>query len=179
MHSTLKHDAFLSYSRKDDVIAREIVTTLDKMDVRVWMDVNELDYGALIFLEIERAIAESRCLILLMSKNSVAENTSEWVSLERCTALFRDPANKGRGFIPVLIDEVKIPDLLRGFLYADLRSDCVDRSANLERLANTIKLLANQSQTPRVQLVIGNNQDTQTKNEEKCFASLESGIPSD
>jgi hypothetical protein len=143
------------------------------------MDVNELDYGALIFLEIERAIAESRCLILLMSKNSVAENTSEWVSLERCTALFRDPANKGRGFIPVLIDEVKIPDLLRGFLYADLRSDCVDRSANLERLANTIKLLANQSQTPRVQLVIGNNQDTQTKNEEKCFASLESGIPSD
>jgi len=40
-----------------------------------------------------------------MSKNALA---SEWVTLERHTALFRDPTNAERRFIPVRLDEALV-----------------------------------------------------------------------
>ena len=36
-----------------------------------------------------------------------------WVRLERSTVLFRDPANAGRRFIPLLQADCKLPDSLR------------------------------------------------------------------
>ncbi|MBI2929375.1 MAG: toll/interleukin-1 receptor domain-containing protein [Verrucomicrobia bacterium] len=38
---------------------------------------------------------------------------SDWVGLERSTVLFRDPANAGRRFIPLLLADCKLPDTLQ------------------------------------------------------------------
>ena len=38
---------------------------------------------------------------------------SEWVALERSTVLFRDPTNAGRRFIPLLLSDCRLPDVLR------------------------------------------------------------------
>jgi hypothetical protein len=35
---------------------------------------------------------------------------SDWVALERSTGLFREPANAGRRFIPLLLADCKLPD---------------------------------------------------------------------
>jgi hypothetical protein len=45
------------------------------------------------------------------------------VGLERSTVLFRDPANAGRRFIPLLLADCKLPDTLRRYKYVDFRED--------------------------------------------------------
>ena len=45
------------------------------------------------------------------------------MGLERSTVLFRDPANAGRRFIPLLLADCKLPDTLRRYKYVDLRRE--------------------------------------------------------
>ena len=44
---------------------------------------------------------------------SQAAFASEWVTLERHTALFRDPTNQKRRFIPLRLDDCEIKDSLK------------------------------------------------------------------
>ncbi|MFM7238410.1 MAG: hypothetical protein ACKOZN_02245, partial [Cyanobium sp.] len=46
---------------------------------------------------------------------------SDWVGLERHTALFRDPLNRDRRFVPVRLDDAPIKAMLRGIAYLDWR----------------------------------------------------------
>lgn len=48
---------------------------------------------------------------------------SDWVTLERTTVLFRDPTNKDRRFIPLLLNDCRIPDILQQFRYVDWRTE--------------------------------------------------------
>jgi GTPase SAR1 family protein len=52
---------------------------------------------------------------------SAAALGSDWVMLERSTVLFRDPANAGRRFIPLLLADCELPDALRRYKYVDYR----------------------------------------------------------
>jgi hypothetical protein len=45
------------------------------------------------------------------------------VALELSTAIQRDPANKGRRFIPLLLADCEMPDTLRRYRYVDLREE--------------------------------------------------------
>ncbi|MBI4690723.1 MAG: toll/interleukin-1 receptor domain-containing protein [Nitrospirae bacterium] len=56
-------------------------------------------------------------LILFLSPNAI---NSDWVNLERSTALFRDPTNSERRFIPVLIEDCKLPDALKRYRYGSI-----------------------------------------------------------
>ena len=55
-------------------------------------------------LAIERGLEASRTLVLCLSPAALG---SDWVGLERSTVLFRDPANAGRRFIPLLLADWK------------------------------------------------------------------------
>jgi WD40 repeat protein len=72
----------------------------------------------MIGLKVEQALEQSRTLLLVMSANAFA---SEWVTLERHTALFRDPTNAHRRFIPLRLDDAEIKDALKQFSYVDWR----------------------------------------------------------
>jgi len=63
-----------------------------------------------------------------MSANAFA---SEWVALERHTALFRDPTNAERRFIPVRLDDAEIKDTLKQFAYVDWRQRSEEQYAKL------------------------------------------------
>ena len=43
------------------------------------------------------------------------------MQLERSTVLFRDPTNKGRRFVPLLLQNCTLPDVLRRYKYVDYR----------------------------------------------------------
>jgi hypothetical protein len=51
-------------------------------------------------------------MILCLSPHALG---SDWVGLERSTVLFRDPSNKGRRFIPLLLADCELPDTLRHY----------------------------------------------------------------
>jgi hypothetical protein len=53
-----------------------------------------------IFLAIEHGLEASRVLVLCLSPAALG---SDWVALERSTVLFRDPANRARRFVPLLL----------------------------------------------------------------------------
>lgn len=121
--ANFEFDVFLSHSSKDKPLARNLAKRLGSDGLRVWFDEWVINPGDLVGLKIEQGLERSRTLILVMSANAFS---SEWMTLERHTALFRDPTNAQRRFIPVRIDEAPIPDTLRQFAYVDWR----DQSSN-------------------------------------------------
>ena len=110
-------------------VEREPANRLKADGLRVWLDEWEIKPGDLIGLKIEQGLERSRTLILVMSANAFA---SEWVSLERHTALFRDPTNNQRRFVPLRLDDAQIPDLLRQFAYVDWRARSDPAYADLQ-----------------------------------------------
>ena len=112
------YDAFLSYSSKDSAIVHALAERLRDDGLEVWLDQWVIEPGAPIGLEIQRGLEASRVLLMCMSKAYFA---SDWTSLEHQTLLFRDPTNKDRRFIPVLLEDADPPDVIAQFAYIDWR----------------------------------------------------------
>jgi small GTP-binding protein len=111
-------DVFISHSSKDKAIVRALAERLRADGVAVWFDEWLIRPGDSIALAIEKGLERSRVLLLIMSSHAFA---SEWTTLERHTALFRDPTNEKRRFVPLRIDDSDIVSTLRQFAYVDWR----------------------------------------------------------
>jgi hypothetical protein len=97
MADQFEYDVFLSHASADKPAVRELAERLAGDGLRVWFDEWVIQPGDSIPLAIEQGLENSRTLVLVMSKNAFA---SDWVTPERHTALFRDPTNQRRRFIP-------------------------------------------------------------------------------
>ena len=113
-----KFDVFLSHNSRDKGPARTLAEKLKQEGLRVWFDEWQITPGDIIALKIDEGLEQSRTLVLCVSPSALA---SGWVALERSTALFRDPANRGRRFIPLLLADCDLPDTLRRYRYIDYR----------------------------------------------------------
>ena len=92
-------DVFISYSSEDRDRVRPLVATLERGGWDVWWD-RQIDAGVAFDREIERAIDEAKCIVVVWSSTSVE---SEWVRTEAGEGL-----EKGN-LVPVLIEDVKPP----------------------------------------------------------------------
>ena len=110
MIDQFEYDVFLSHASADKAAVRELAQRLKGDGLRVWLDEWVIQPGDSIPLAIEQGLESSRTLVLVMSQ---AAFDSEWVTLERHTALFRDPTNQQRRFIPLRLDD-----------YGERRIDC-------------------------------------------------------
>ena len=90
---------FLSYSSQDRERVRPLVDALQEDGYTVWWD-REIRPGPSFDREIERAIAEAGCIVVVWSVNSVE---SEWVRAE-----VEEGARRGL-LVPVMIDDVLPP----------------------------------------------------------------------
>ena len=110
MANDFTYDVFLSHNQADKPRVRRLAKRLRAAGLRVWFDEWVIQPGDDIYLAIERGLEASRTLVLCLSPAALG---SDWVGLERSTVLFRDPANAGRRFIPLLLADCKLPDTLR------------------------------------------------------------------
>ena len=125
-----RYDVFLSHSSADKPVVRELAERLRAAGLRVWFDEWLIRPGDLISARIEEGLEHSAVLLFCMSANAFG---SDWVSLEGHTAIFRDPQNLERRFLPLRLDDAPIKTMLRGYAYIDWQSEA-DRQAQLGRL---------------------------------------------
>jgi hypothetical protein len=111
-----EYDVFLSHASADKPAVRELAERLKGDGLRVWLDEWVIQPGDSIPLAIEKGLESSRTLVLVMSQ---AAFDSDWVTLERHTALFRDPVNRQRRFIPLRLDDCVLSETLKQFACID------------------------------------------------------------
>nr|VFK17806.1 MAG: PEGA domain-containing protein [Candidatus Kentron sp. LPFa] len=114
------YDVFLSHNAADKPRVRRLAKRLRDAGLSVWFDEWVIGPGDDIYLAIERGLEAARVQILCLSPAALG---SDWVALERNTVLFRDPANKHRRFVPLLLADCKLPDTLRRYKYVDFREE--------------------------------------------------------
>jgi TolB-like protein/Flp pilus assembly protein TadD len=98
-------DVFVSYSRQDNDKVQALTGKLRSAGVQLWMDVRNIDGAAMWGEEIVNAVANSKVLLLLVSKTSVAsQNVVKEVLL----------ASERKGHIlPVDLEPTEIPGSLK------------------------------------------------------------------
>ncbi|HWE93080.1 MAG TPA: TIR domain-containing protein [Tepidisphaeraceae bacterium] len=133
MADKFQWDVFVSHSSHDKPKAKKLAEHLRGAGLSVWFDEWIVTPGTDIYGAVEKGLEQSRTLVLCMSDAAFG---SDWVSLERGTAIFRDPQNRRRRFVPVLLEACEIPDTIRRFLYFDWR---LDTTENLRALVQACR----------------------------------------
>ncbi len=108
-------DAFISHSSQDVELAERFEIYLQEHGLDVWLDRSDIRLGSLLRNELQKAIQDSRVLILLSSKSAQA---SLWVAAELLTAFHHD-----RFIIPCVLDGVTLPYFLKNSIYLDMRRE--------------------------------------------------------
>ena len=126
LSTEFQYDVFLSHNQADKPRVRRLAERLRAAGLRVWFDEWIIQPGDDIYLAIERGLEAARTLVLCLSPAALG---SDWVGLERSTVLFRDPANAGRRFIPLLLAECEQlkPDSPPGKQFLRLRQASASR----------------------------------------------------
>jgi hypothetical protein len=94
------HEIFLSYSRRDSATVQALAKVLAERGLTAWVDRTGIEEGDAYDTQIEEAIAQTRVVIVLWSKNSVK---SQWVRAEAAYALGKHK------LLPISIDHTDPP----------------------------------------------------------------------
>lgn len=111
-------DVFISYNRIDQIKVNLIAESLREKGLKVWYDKWIIKPGHDIYQQIQIGLELSRNFVFCMS-NEVFK--SDWASFESSTVIFRDPMNKDRRFIPILLESCILPDTLKRISYIDAK----------------------------------------------------------
>lgn len=127
--SDFKYDVFVGYSHQDSEWVRSwLVPKLEEAGLRVWIDVRELQLGVPWAVELERAITQSRVILVVLTPDYLS---SQWASFENVLVQTLDPAARQRRVIPLMLEPCELPLRIRMLTYADFtRSDQTDFQLN-------------------------------------------------
>jgi TIR domain/Domain of unknown function (DUF4062) len=128
---------FLSYSHSDQHIAQEFARALAEEGIETWLDIEEIELGDEITERLYDGLQSADVFVFFLSGQSI---NKVWTRLEMRSAMARrltEPASVR--IIPVLVEDVEVPALLRDVRYLDLRNGDVKSAARM--LASTVRAL--------------------------------------
>ena len=128
MPEPFQHDVFISYSSQDRQLVVLIAEHLRNAGLKVWLDVWATLPGIDIRQKVVTALGDSRRVLFCISQASLR---SEWSALEKSIVLFKDPNNRQRRLIPLLLERCELPDELAHLEFID---GCVITPAVLEEI---------------------------------------------
>jgi hypothetical protein len=111
---------FITYNHKDKEFAERLAIELVRRDIKVWKDSWRIGVGDSLIQKVQEGLEGARFFCVIFSRNSVR---SEWVKREITAALLREIEDRKVMILPIVIDDSKLPLLLRDKLYADFRAD--------------------------------------------------------
>lgn len=109
---------FISHSHHDKSFVRRLVGDLRNANLHVWLDEQELAPGDSVIAKVSQGLKDTDYLVAVLSRSSMQ---SKWVQAEVNAVLNDQLSGIGVAVLPVLIEDVDIPPLLRDRLYADFR----------------------------------------------------------
>ncbi len=123
LKSSNKNSVFISYSHEDSGIVDRLIIDLKNINYEVWIDKKMIKCGNSISEDIEQAISFCKNFCVILSQNSIK---SQWVEKECKFALKTRNKFYGNNYpriLPILLNEIEMPILLRDILYADFTWD--------------------------------------------------------
>lgn len=108
---------FLSHSSADKPLARRLARDLRESGVDVWLDQWEIGVGDSFAPAIEQALADTRFVVVLLTRASVG---SGWVEREWRQRFEMEVATRRIGIIPVRAEPCAAPDFLAQRSHADI-----------------------------------------------------------
>ncbi len=102
MQPIVYHSCFISYSSKDEMLARRLHADLQDQGVRCWYAPEDLKIGDKIRSQIDEAIHLQDKLLLLLSEHSIE---SDWVEMEVESAIEKERSQQRGVLFPVRLDE--------------------------------------------------------------------------
>ncbi len=127
-----KYDVFLSYAHEDKELVQSLANKLVEQGLKVWFDERAIDSAANIPQAVVSGLRESRCVIICVSENAIR---SKWCHLELSIVISRDPNNQERRFVPLLLDDCAVPEVLQPFRCIKVESGRITHSLVAELLA--------------------------------------------
>ncbi|HEY0556983.1 MAG TPA: TIR domain-containing protein, partial [Thermoanaerobaculia bacterium] len=128
-------DVFLSHNSKNKPAVRQIAEELERRDLRVWLDEEELIPGRPWIPALEKIIGTVRTIAVLVGENDVGP----WEQPEIESVLI-ESVSRGVPVIPVVLPkapaDIKLSSFLQRFTWVDLRSGLSD--SGLDRLEHGI-----------------------------------------
>jgi hypothetical protein len=118
---------FISYSHADAQLAHTLADELRSRGADIWIDTEELRLGDSLIERIAEAINQGDFLAALVSPASVE---SEWCKRELALAITQGINNRRVTVLPLQVEEVEMPPMLRDRLWAPLREHNVAEVAD-------------------------------------------------
>jgi DNA-binding Lrp family transcriptional regulator len=119
---------FLSYSHSDKQVVRDFADLLKKQQVRVWRDEDAIQVGDSLVEKIQYGLNSADFVAFFISKSSLS---SEWARRELDIAISKEVLGGSNAkLVPILLDDVEIPAVLRNVMYLDLRDRDVAKAVN-------------------------------------------------
>lgn len=117
------YDVFVSYSHDDADIVTDLAERLKEHGIEVAYDKVVVRPGSIIFHEVEEAIRNSTHGLLVISPASMASGPV----MNEYYVLLQRSMYDGQLLIPVLVEDVELPEFVKIRFYSDLRgvSDAV------------------------------------------------------
>jgi len=122
----MKHDVFISYSRKDSEIAERLTKVMDGMGISYFIDRDGISGGEHFINVIAEQIRTCRTFLFIGSSHSYE---SKWTMKE---VAFAFQEKDGKDILPLLIDDTPLPHNYK-FLFSDINilslseQDCLDK----------------------------------------------------
>ncbi|NTW34228.1 MAG: TIR domain-containing protein [Bacteroidetes bacterium] len=129
-----RFDTFLCHSSADKTIVREIKNRLAQNGIISWLDEEQIGPGDPITTKIEEGLANSKHIIVCLSKNL---SKSNWVRREYGSLLHKEISLQRIKVIPILLEKISDDDI-PVLLYDKLRIDISDQ-IQFSKLVNFIK----------------------------------------
>jgi TIR domain len=120
---------FISHSATDREMALKIEQELLLSGIQTWTYETQIKAGEGIASKVESALESADYVLVLLSKAALQ---SGWVKREADTRLMDDLAAGRETIVPILLDNVPVPYLLKSVKWIDFRSSFIEGIAQLK-----------------------------------------------
>lgn len=118
---------FFSYAQADGDVVLPVAKALKEYGVKVWLDQQQLAPGDFLIEGIKDGLHKAKALVFFASRNSL---TSHWARHELDYFMAqRVRSGAGPMLLPVVLEDVELPGVLRDVIYIDLRSSGPEQAA--------------------------------------------------